>query len=209
MKTITAKCETLDAREVGLPSKRSTSSKSMLRVTNFRAMRSRKQRLKLFKANVPIDRSCCFRNLPCLILGAHRQGDTSYGFYCHVPNGSSFDMTERIERQIARFAPGFCERVLVRRATSTAELESINANLIGGAITGGANDLWQMVARPTLSAVPYRTPIKGIFLCSSSTPPGGGVHGMCGFHAANAALRFCKDIQEALISYSKVGCLKK
>ena len=118
-------------------------------------------------------------------------------------------MTERIERQIARFAPGFCERVLVRRATSTAELESINANLIGGAITGGANDLWQMVARPTLSAVPYRTPIKGIFLCSSSTPPGGGVHGMCGFHAANAALRFCKDIQEALISYSKVGCLKK
>jgi phytoene dehydrogenase-like protein len=69
-------------------------------------------------------------------------------------------MTERIERQIARFAPGFCERVLVRRATSTAELESINANLIGGAITGGANDLWQMVARPTLSAMPYRTPIK-------------------------------------------------
>jgi phytoene dehydrogenase-like protein len=110
--------------------------------------------------------------------------------YCHVPNGSSFDMTERIERQIARFAPGFHERVLVRRATSTAELESRNANLIGGAITGGANDLWQMVARPTLSPVPYRTPIKGMFLCSSSTPPGGGVHGMCGFHAANAALKY-------------------
>ena len=110
--------------------------------------------------------------------------------YCHVPNGSSFDMTERIERQIDRFAPGFYERVLVRRATSTAELESKNANLIGGAITGGANDLWQMVARPTLSTVPYRTPIKGVFLCSSSTPPGGGVHGMCGFHAANAALRY-------------------
>ena len=110
--------------------------------------------------------------------------------YCHVPNGSSFDMTERIERQIARFAPGFHERVLVRRATSTAELESKNANLIGGAITGGANDLWQMVARPILSAVPYRTPIKGMFLCSSSTPPGGGVHGMCGFHAANAALKY-------------------
>jgi phytoene dehydrogenase-like protein len=110
--------------------------------------------------------------------------------YCHVPNGSSFDMTERIERQIARFAPGFNERVLVRRTTSTAELESKNANLIGGAITGGANDLWQMVARPILSAVPYRTPIKGIFLCSSSTSPGGGVHGMCGFHAANAALKY-------------------
>jgi phytoene dehydrogenase-like protein len=110
--------------------------------------------------------------------------------YCHVPNGSSFDMTERVERQIARFAPGFYERVRVRRTTSAIELESKNANLVGGAITGGANDLWQMVARPTLSAVPYRTPIKGIFLCSSSTPPGGGVHGMCGFHAANTALRY-------------------
>jgi phytoene dehydrogenase-like protein len=112
--------------------------------------------------------------------------------YCHVPNGSSFDMTERIERQIARFAPGFQERVLVRHATSAAELESKNANLIGGAITGGANDLWQMVARPILSAVPYRTPVKGMFLCSSSTPPGGGVHGMCGFHAANAALKYLR-----------------
>jgi phytoene dehydrogenase-like protein len=110
--------------------------------------------------------------------------------YCHVPNGSSFDMTERVERQIARFAPGFYERVRVRRTTSAIELESKNANLVGGAITGGANDLWQMVARPTLSAAPYRTPIKGIFLCSSSTPPGGGVHGMCGFHAANTALRY-------------------
>ena len=110
--------------------------------------------------------------------------------YCHVPNGSSFDMTERIEREIARFAPGFYDRVLVRRVTSAAELESKNANLIGGAITGGANDLWQVVARPTLSAEPYRTPIKGMFLCSSSTPPGGGVHGMCGFHAANAALKY-------------------
>jgi len=106
--------------------------------------------------------------------------------YCR----SSFDMTERIEKQIGRFAPGFYDRVLVRRATSAAQLESRNANLIGGAITGGANDLWQMVARPTLSAVPYRTPIKGVFLCSSSTPPGGGVHGMCGFHAANAALKY-------------------
>ena len=112
--------------------------------------------------------------------------------YCHIPNGSSFDMTEHIERQIARFAPGFYDRVLVRRATSAAELESKNANLIGAAITGGTNDLWQMVARPILSAVPYRTPIKGMFLCSSSTPPGGGVHGMCGFHGANAALNYLR-----------------
>lgn len=99
-------------------------------------------------------------------------------------------MTERIERQIARFTPGFYERVLDRRTASAAELESGNPNLVGGSITGAANDLWQMVARPILSAVPYRTPIKGLFLCSSSTPPGGGVHGMCGFHAANAALKY-------------------
>jgi phytoene dehydrogenase-like protein len=110
--------------------------------------------------------------------------------YCHVPNGSSFNMTERIERQITRFAPGFYERVLDRRATSATELESTNPNLIGGSITGGANDLWQIVARPTLAAVSYRTPIQGVFLCSSSTPPGGGVHGMCGFHAANSALKY-------------------
>jgi phytoene dehydrogenase-like protein len=110
--------------------------------------------------------------------------------YSHVPNGSSVDMTERIERQIARFAPGFHERVLFRRTTTTAQLEGKNPNLIGGSITGGANDLWQVVARPILSANPYRIPIKGMFLCSSSTPPGGGVHGMCGFHAANAALKY-------------------
>jgi phytoene dehydrogenase-like protein len=117
--------------------------------------------------------------------------------YCHVPNGSSFDMTERIERQIARFAPGFHDRVLFRRTTSPAELESKNANLIGGAITGGANDLWQMVSRPILSAVPYRTPIKGVFLCSASTPPGAGVHGMCGFHAANAALNYLQGLSRS------------
>ena len=112
--------------------------------------------------------------------------------YGHVPNGSTFDMTERIEEQIERFAPGFSDRILFRRSTPAPELETQNPNLIGGAITGGANDLWQVVARPTLSAVPYRTPLKGVFLCSSSTPPGGGVHGMCGFHAANAALTYLR-----------------
>jgi phytoene dehydrogenase-like protein len=110
--------------------------------------------------------------------------------YCHVPEDSSFDITERIEKQIARFAPRFHDSVLLRRTTSAAELERTNANLIGGSITGRANDLWQMLARPTLSATPYRTPVKSIFLCSSSTPPGEGVHGMCGFHAANAALTY-------------------
>jgi phytoene dehydrogenase-like protein len=109
--------------------------------------------------------------------------------YSHVPNGSVRDMTNLIEEHIALFAPGFRERVLSRHVTSPADLERINPNLIGGSITGGANNLWQLVARPTLSAAPYRTPLKGIYLCSSSTSPGGGVHGMCGFHAANAALR--------------------
>jgi phytoene dehydrogenase-like protein len=109
--------------------------------------------------------------------------------YSHVPSGSICDMTKPIENQIARFAPGFSERVLVRHVTSSADLERRNPNLVGGSITGGANNLWQLIARPTLSAAPYRTPLRGVYLCSSSTPPGGGVHGMCGFHAANVALR--------------------
>jgi phytoene dehydrogenase-like protein len=109
--------------------------------------------------------------------------------YTHVPFGSDHDLTEIVERQIDRFAPGFSKRVMARRVSSPAQLESINPNLVGGTITGGANHLWQLIARPTFSAVPYRTPKKGVYLCSSSTPPGGGVHGMCGFHAANAVLR--------------------
>jgi phytoene dehydrogenase-like protein len=107
--------------------------------------------------------------------------------YCHVPNGSNFDMAERIERQIERFAPGFRERVLARRVMTPLMLEHHNANLVGGDISGGANDLRQLLLRPTLSH--YSTPIKGLYLCSSSTPPGGGVHGMCGYHAARLALK--------------------
>jgi len=109
--------------------------------------------------------------------------------YCHVPNGSTFDMTARIESQIERFAPGFRDRILARHAMNCADLEQRNANLIGGDINGGVADLRQLLARPVFSASPYRTPTQGIYLCSSSTPPGGGVHGMCGFHAAEAALR--------------------
>jgi phytoene dehydrogenase-like protein len=115
--------------------------------------------------------------------------------YGHVPNGSSWDMTKPFERQISRFAPDFKDRVLASCATPPAELERNNPNLIGGSITGGANNLWQLVARPVLSTAPYRTPLRGIYLCSSSTPPGGGVHGMCGFHAANVALR---DLQRKI-----------
>jgi phytoene dehydrogenase-like protein len=109
--------------------------------------------------------------------------------YCHVPNGSTFDMRERIEDQIERFAPGFRDRILACSARTTAELEHENANLIGGDISGGANTLWQLVARPVLRPSPYSTPLPWLYLCSSSTPPGGGVHGMCGHLAARAALR--------------------
>lgn len=109
--------------------------------------------------------------------------------YCHIPRGCGVDCTGLIEAQIERFAPGFRERVLMRHASSPAMLESNNANLDGGDISGGANDLWHLIARPTFSPVPYRTPVRGLYLCSSSTPPGGGVHGMCGHHAARAALR--------------------
>ena len=107
--------------------------------------------------------------------------------YCHVPNGSDVDMTERIEAQVERFAPGFRELVLARSTLGPSELEARNGNLVGGDINGGAMDVGQLVRRPTVKA--YATPLDGVYLCSSSTPPGGGVHGMCGYHAARAALR--------------------
>ena len=109
--------------------------------------------------------------------------------YCHVPNGSTVDMTARIEAQVERFAPGFRDLILARRVTTPADLEHHNANYIGGDIVGGANDLWQTIARPTLSLNPYAVPVRGWYLCSASTPPGGGVHGMSGLNAARSALR--------------------
>ena len=109
--------------------------------------------------------------------------------YCHVPNGSTVDMTERIEAQIERFAPGFRERILARSALGPAEMEHYNANYVGGDINAGAATLSQLFTRPVARVSPYTTPLPGVFLCSASTPPGGGVHGMCGFHAAQAALR--------------------
>jgi phytoene dehydrogenase-like protein len=108
--------------------------------------------------------------------------------YCHVPNGSTFDMRERVEAQIERFAPGFRERVLASASRNTHDLEHENPNLVGGDISGGANTLGQLIARPVLRRVPYSTPLRWLYLCSASTPPGGGVHGMCGHLAAKAAL---------------------
>ena len=110
--------------------------------------------------------------------------------YCHVPNGSSHSMTAQIENQIERFAPGFRDRVLGRCILPPAELEQRNANLVGGDINGGVQDLRQLFIRPTPRL--YSTPVKGLYLCSSSTPPGGGVHGMCGHFAARAALSAAK-----------------
>lgn len=109
--------------------------------------------------------------------------------YCHLPNGSTEDMTERIERQIERFAPGFRDRILARHVMTPSDLERYNPNYLGGDINGGIQDIWQLFARPVASLVPYATSTREIYLCSSSTPPGGGVHGMCGYHAARAALR--------------------
>jgi phytoene dehydrogenase-like protein len=109
--------------------------------------------------------------------------------YCHVPNGSTVDMTERIEAQVERFAPGFRGRILARSALGPAEIERYNANYVGGDINAGAATLSQLFTRPVARVSPYTTPLRGVFLCSASTPPGGGVHGMCGFHAAQAALR--------------------
>lgn len=114
---------------------------------------------------------------------------TAWG-YCHVPNGFDGDMHEAIESQIARFAPGFRDCILARRTTSPAQLEAWNANLIGGDVSGGAMTISQLLFRPTIWQ--YRTPVKGLYLCSASTPPGGGVHGMCGYYAAQTALRTLK-----------------
>ena len=110
--------------------------------------------------------------------------------YCHVPNGSTFDMTGRIEAQIERFAPGFRDRILAKNTMTTIDLESWNANLVGGDINGGLMNLRQFVARPVARANPYSTSAPGLYLCSSSTPPGGAVHGLCGFMAARSALRY-------------------
>ncbi len=108
--------------------------------------------------------------------------------YCHVPNGSEVDMSDAVEGQIERFAPGFRDLVLARAVRGPAEMEAENPNYIGGDINGGLGDLRQVLARPVPRISPYTTPNPRIFLCSSSTPPGGGVHGMCGYHAARAAL---------------------
>jgi phytoene dehydrogenase-like protein len=109
--------------------------------------------------------------------------------YCHVPNGSSIDMSEPMEAQIERFAPGFRDRILARSVRTAAGAERHNPNLVGGDVGGGAATLRQTVFRPVAQWSPYRTPLDGVYLCSASTPPGGGVHGMCGVGAAASAMK--------------------
>jgi phytoene dehydrogenase-like protein len=136
------------------------------------------------------DRPFCLVAQPGVVDSSRAPGgrQTLWG-YCHVPAGSAADMTSRIEAQIERFAPGFRDRILARSVRTAADLERYNPTYVGGDITGGAGTLRQTVGRPALRWNQYRTPLAGVYLCSASTPPGGGVHGMCGYWAARAALR--------------------
>jgi phytoene dehydrogenase-like protein len=134
---------------------------------------------------------------PFVLVGQHSlfdetrapEGHHTAWTYCHVPNGSTVDMQASIEAQIERFAPGFRDVVVTRHVMNAAELERYNPNYIGGDISSGRNNLLQMLARPVLRVDPYSTSDPAIFICSASTPPGGGVHGMCGYRAARRALR--------------------
>ena len=117
------------------------------------------------------------------------QGQHTGYAYCHVPSGCDTDMTTVIENQIERFAPGFRDVILARHVTRPTDLEADNPNYVGGAVTGGAANLTQLFTRPVARLNPYTTPNPAIYLCSASTPPGGGVHGMCGFHAARSVIR--------------------
>ena len=116
-------------------------------------------------------------------------GKSTAWAYCHVPGGSTFDMTERIEAQVERFAPGFRDLVLARSVHPPAAMEAHDPNYIGGDINAGIQDVRQLLFRPRISLDPYWTGAPGLYLCSSSTPPGGGAHGMSGYHAARSALR--------------------
>ncbi|MDA7673216.1 FAD-dependent oxidoreductase, partial [Verrucomicrobiales bacterium] len=117
------------------------------------------------------------------------EGKQTFWAYCHVPHGSDVDMTDAIENQIERFAPGFRDCAEAKATMNCAEFERYNPNLLGGDIVGGVADWRQLMTRPTVSLRPHTTPNKGIFICSASTPPGGGVHGMGGYWAAQEVIR--------------------
>jgi phytoene dehydrogenase-like protein len=136
------------------------------------------------------ERPFCLIAQPCVVDPSRAPaGRHVLWGYCHVPAGSDVDMTDRIEAQIERFAPGFRDRILARSVKTAADMERENPGYVGGDISAGANTFRQTIGRPVLRWNPYRTPLAGVYLCSASTPPGGGVHGMCGYHAARTALR--------------------
>jgi phytoene dehydrogenase-like protein len=140
-------------------------------------------------AGRPPERPFCLVAQPGVVdPGRAPDGKQTLWGYCHVPSGSTVDMTDRIEAQIERFAPGFRDLILARSVRTAAEMERHNPNYVGGDITGGAATLRQTIFRPTPRWNPYRTGLPGVYLCSASTPPGGGVHGMCGSWAARTAL---------------------
>jgi phytoene dehydrogenase-like protein len=136
------------------------------------------------------ERPFCIVVQPCVADPSRApEGRHTLWGYCHVPNGSTVDVTDAIEAQLERFAPGFRDLVLARRTTTPAEAERLNPNYVGGDISGGASTVRSALSRPTLRWDPYRTPVEGLYVCSSYAPPGGGVHGMCGVYAARSALR--------------------
>jgi phytoene dehydrogenase-like protein len=126
--------------------------------------------------------------------------------YCHLPNGSTYNMTERLEAQVERFAPGFRDRILQRHVMAPADLERHNPNLVGGDLNGGEANLLQLFFRPALRPIPYATPNPRLFVCSSATPPGGGVHGMGGYYAARLVLRrrFPRDAGRSVVRRFRV-----
>lgn len=127
---------------------------------------------------------------PCVVDASRAPAGKHIAWaYCHVPNGSQRDMTDIIEKQVERFAPGFRDCILARHVMNTQDMEDYNPNYIGGDINGGVAAISQLFTRPVLRLSPYRTSAKGVYVCSSSTPPGGGVHGICGYYAARRALR--------------------
>jgi phytoene dehydrogenase-like protein len=136
------------------------------------------------------ERPYCLVTQPCVVDPTRApEGHHTLWAYCHVPNGSEIDMRERIESQIERFAPGFRDLVLARSSFTAVQEEEHNPSYVGGDINAGAATLRQMVFRPAVQWNPYRTALQGVYLCSAATPPGGGVHGMCGLGAARAVLR--------------------
>jgi phytoene dehydrogenase-like protein len=119
--------------------------------------------------------------------------------YCHVPAGSTLDMSEAIENQVERFAPGFKDLILARHTMNTQDFHRYNPNYVGGAITGGVADIFQLFTRPVARIDPYATPNPRLYICSAATPPGGGVHGMCGYYAAQSALKQMERLEPAAL----------